>query len=410
MSLYPLVNLYRKVLSSARIDENVLVAEAPYSEEIKELITQVRGDEFLGRFKDIEIDDQDFTDEVLPATSGVVSFELVLRTGGTKRFYRNFGDFISSNSSINRGEIPEEFYLIEEDCYSFDEAVDSCVSALSRFCEFVICLSKLAHYHDAKKTDDTLKLVFIHPEDGGGKRALEVEVKANEKIVNMASELDLGVLQSLSNHDQTTDVHYYEKINIFTSTLIDVVGKDAGGGRAFQKLVESWQEFLETFDKNVSTYMSGFAFHKAKREVAEAEISLSEKMSKILSDITTRVLSIPLSFAAIIVLLKADGFWEAYFIVVGVFITSVIISQLVANQQVQFKRVVHSKELTLSSFIGKQSEYPADLKSHIENMISELDRYEKKVKVTLGVFRVLSWAPITIALLIFVWVYTNWLS
>lgn len=410
MSLRPLVSLYREVLPGARIERNVLVAEATFTKIIKEHIDNIREDGSLGRFKDIEIDGQDYTDDALPATARTIKFELLFRTGGADRFYINFSDFLSSNSSISRGVIPDEFYLVEEDCYSHDEGLNSCIAALSVFREFVISLSELAHYHDAKKSDDTLKLVFIHPEDGGGKRAIEIEVKASEHIVNMVGELDLSVLKSLSKLDQTTDVHYYEKINIFTSTLMDVIGKDGGPDRAFQKLVESWSDFLEAFDKNVSTYMSGFAFHKAKREVAEAEISLSEKLSKILSDITTRVLSIPLSFAAIIALLKSDGFWEAYFIVIGIFLASVIISQLVANQQRQFKRVVSSKALTLSSFLGKQSDYPEDLRSHIEGMTSDLDSYEKKVKITLWVFRVLSWVPIVIALLTFIWLYTTWLK
>ncbi|MBF8224524.1 hypothetical protein [Halomonas sp. 328] len=410
MSLSPLVQLYRLVKAPAIMNGRI-EAETEFGDEVRDLVNQVRQDTTLGRFLDIEVDEEDCTDEdPLPVFGRKLSFEFLLSTGGAERFYRNFDDLINSNASISSGHAPGEFYLVEERCYSRDQGLDPCVESLGVFCDFVKKLSCLAHYHDAKATASGLNLVFIHPEEGGGQSTVAIKAKADPRVVSKAGEMDLSLLSSLCDNDQTTDMHYHEKLNVFSSTLIDFVKGDKARVGAFDHLVDKWDEFVDLYNKNIGTYMSGFAFHKAKREVAEAEVSISEQFSKILSDITTRVLSIPLSFAAIVALIKSEGFWESYFIVVGIFLASLIISQLVSNQQRQFNRVVKSKALVLGSFEGRREVYPEDLRNHLEDLEVDLDNHEKRVRRTLWVFRVLSWAPVFSALLVFMMIYTNWFS
>lgn len=412
MSLRPLVRLYRKLAANAAICNSVLIATAPLDLELVGLISEVQKNSDLGRFRDIEIDGDDYTDESLDINvEGLnsIHIEFGLSTGSPTRFYLNFDEFVSNNSSLNRGVIPQEFYLIAEDCYSGDEE-DFYLKAISNFSKFVTCLSELAHYHDSKSSDDVFKLVFIHPEDGGGKRAVEIKINADCEVVMLTKDIDISLLQSLCKFDQKTDMHYYEKLNVFAVSLIDEIGSESDNDKKLLYLVKNWSCFLEAFDKNISTYMSGFAFHKAKRDVAEAEINLSEKLSKIISDITTRVLSIPLSFAAIIVLLKAESLWQSLFIVVGVLMASIIISQLVDNQQRQLRIVSSSISMVVNAFVGKQDEYPEDLKKYLVNMKVELEKYKSRVEKILWFFRVLSWLPAIVATFIFVLTYTDWLS
>lgn len=412
MSLQPLVRLYRKLAANAAISNGVLTATAPIDLELVRLISEVQANSNLGRFRDIEIDGDDYLDESLDIDIvglNSIRIEFGLSTGGPERFYSNFDEFVSNNSSLNRGVIPQEFYLIAEDCYSGDEE-DVYLKAVSNFSQFVICLSELAHYHDSKSSDNVFKLVFVHPEDGGGKRAVEIKVNADCEVVMLTRDIDISLLQSLCKFDQKTDMHYYEKLNVFAVSLIDEISSESDNDKKLLYLVKNWSCFLEAFDKNISTYMSGFAFHKAKRDVAEAEINLSEKLSKIISDITTRVLSIPLSFAALIALLKSESLWQALFIVVGVLMASIIISQLVDNQQRQLRIVSGSINMVMNAFVGKQNEYPDDLKKYLVDMEKELDKYKAKVEKVLWFFRVLSWLPAMTATLIFVWTYTDWLS
>lgn len=413
MSLFPLVQLYERVEQSASIENGVFKAKVPGEKDVIELIQEVSRDGGLGRFRDVEIDGEDYTDDLLnefPKKSSIIEFEFVLSSSDAGRFYNDFDDFISSNLSISHGDIPDDFYLIEEKCYSQRDIDCSYILSLNKFKDFVFCLSSLAHYHDSKNSDDFLKLVFIHPEDSGGKRAVEIVVKVSSDTIQKVEKLDLSLLHSLTSVDKKTDVHYFEKLNIFSNSLIEVVGKENEYEKKFSRLIESWDDFLETFGNNISTYMSGFAFHKVKREVAEAEIFLSESLSKLLSDITTRVLSIPLSFVAIVGILKTDSFWEAYFIVVGVLVASIIISQSVAHQQLQFKRVAMSRLLIMNSFVGKESQYPEDLNIHIKNMAEDLIRNEKKVRYLLRFFRVVSWLPALLSLFVFLFVYTDYLG
>jgi hypothetical protein len=163
---------------------------------------------------------------------------------------------------------------------------------------------------------------------------------------------------------------------------------------AFSKLVKEWDNFLYTYKKNLETYLSGFAFHKAKREVAEAEVEIASQFSKIVGDITGKLFAIPLSFAAVIAFSKATDTLDKALVFVGLLISSLIIYGVVSNQKRQLERITHAKDIVLGSFRGNADIYPADLSDAITNMKDNLDKNESKLNSTLGYFMFLAWVPV----------------
>lgn len=395
--LDPLVKLYR-ALGKPEINNNYFSAEVIYNSQIRETIANFRQNyTSLGRFEEISVDGKDVTEVEIPDHGSRINVAVKVVTGSSSKFYPTISELISKNPCINNGSCPQEFYLIDNDYYTNDKTIAPCMTSLNKFCCFVKHLSHLAQYHDNKdSTNKGINLVFIHPDDSGVQNTAVLNIKATANIVEKCLNLDLTLLNELCNNNQPTGMHHQEKINIFSSTIIDFIDNK---GTKLNELISNWGEFLDSYNKNVQTYMSGFAFHKAKREVAEAEIAISDQISKVLSDITTRVLSIPLSFAAIAALIKTNGFWEGYFIVIGIFFASLIISQLIANQQKQFTRVCKSNKLIMSSFDGRRETYPKDLKDHIDSLEKDFERHQSRVRRTLLTFRALSWAPIIFALI-----------
>lgn len=165
-------------------------------------------------------------------------------------------------------------------------------------------------------------------------------------------------------------------------------------------------EFAAIFVKNLDTYLSGFAFHKAKREVAEAELKIADEFSKIIIDITGKLLGIPISLAAAIAITKSTSAFECLIIVAGLGLATLIFSGTVGNQQRQLKRIIHAKNVVFNALEGKQEIYPAELKSAISEMKSGLDNNESKLRWLLWLFRCLSWAPFIVGAGIFYFIFS----
>ncbi|MDP1097763.1 hypothetical protein Q6288_27140, partial [Klebsiella quasipneumoniae] len=90
----------------------------------------------------------------------------------------------------------------------------------------------------------------------------------------------------------------------------------------FQQLIEHWTDFRLAYDNNLSVYLSGFNFHKARKDVAAAELDFSEKTSKTISDLTAKILAIPLSLLAAIGIWKLNDLTEQFVALTGIIFTS----------------------------------------------------------------------------------------
>ena len=151
--------------------------------------------------------------------------------------------------------------------------------------------------------------------------------------------------------------------------------------------------FSNTFQANLNTYVSGFAFHKAKREVAEAEFDIASKYATVLGDITGKLLTIPVSFAALIAISKTDEIIEKIFLILGLMFASLMISGAIQNQRRHFKLIKQAKDIVIDSFQGKTESYPPELRDFISNMKSSLLSDEHKLSWILRVLQIVVWTP-----------------
>lgn len=305
--------------------------------------------------------------------------------------------------------MPSGFYLVEEDY--FDDGIESnvSVSRLANVCELISCLSKLAHYHDEKAKTRFLRLVFLKPEEIGNTHPVVVETFVDEDLLKASGEIPTDRLKYLCESSETEDPHYRERLGVFGNTMAEFIQARPESEKPFYYLVKSWSSFLEVYDKNLAVYLSGFAFHKAKREVAEAEVSISSKLSQVIGDITGKLLGIPVSFAAVIAIPKAGGVFESTLIVLGLLVATFVIVEVIENQKRQLSRVTDSKNLVLSAFQGRKDIYPTDLSDAVDRITTNLGNDGEKLERLLCFFRVLAWIPVLLALVVHVSLFSNYI-
>lgn len=392
MSLAAIVSLYR-MCDRPRIEGGSFTVSRPADGDILSAVREVY-EYYPGSFRELLVnDDEVLRPEQIDLTGTSVEFTFSLPVGSDVRFYDDIRDLVDNSGGVCKGLLPEEFYIIEIDYCSGETNPPEQLKTLISVCETIKFLSAIAHYHDQKSVSDSHKLVFINPEGKSDKPAIVLETKIAYQLLDIAP-IDYSILQDLAKNDSKIDPHYVAKKGVFWSSLAEFSRQAPKPDNAFFNLIKNWNEFLDLFQNNLETYLSGFAFHKAKREVAEAELDLASQFSKIISDITGKLLAIPVSLAALVAIGRTDNTFEQIIICIGLLVSALLIVGAVDNQQRQLGRISHAKEVVMNSFMGKQTSYPQDLQTAISSMVDNLASNERNLKWTLCFFRCMAWFPV----------------
>lgn len=378
-----------------------------YSNDAVQLIKEIRSRDIRGgRFKEILVDGREVIENApIPETGQEISFKYLLPTNSGERFYPTIED-LATSPAASSGRLPSEFYVVDID-YANNEKVDSPkLNALFSFCQAIDCLSKLATYHDEKSSDTFLKLVFLGSEKGSGSSVTVLKTKITKEMLAFPA-LEINLLKGLCSEEAAVSPHYMAQIGIFSASLEEFLVATSQD-QSFVYLIANWEAFWHLFQNNLTTFMSGFAFQKAKKEVAEAELKVADQFSKVVNDITGKLLSIPISIAAVVVLSKSDSCLENIALVASLLLAGFLISETVFNQQKQLNRVKDAKDIIFKGFEGKQQNYPEDLKLHLEAIVNDFDDSQTYLGRLLCGFRIFAWAPAIIGCVFFIWRYYNY--
>ena len=398
--LKTLVELYR-IAGKPAISGVYLPLDIDYSPEaeayIKELTNLSRASQYIVEDEFI-VDGVFLQNNIIPSNWQKISITLKLPRDSVHRFHHSITDLITF-SSVRNGEFPADFYIVDLDYYSEDTTTPPVVQQAKNVCRLIKALSKLAHYHDKKATDGEPRLVFIQGSDGRSKSAILQPTITNEML--SYSDIDCNIVEQLQDDYSINDVnHHIEKRGIFRNTLVEYINENNFN---FQQLIEHWTDLRLAYDNNLSVYLSGFNFHKARKDVAAAELDFSEKTSKAISDLTAKILAVPLSLLAAIGIWKLSDLTEQLVVVSGVIFTSLIIHLIISSQWKQLKRITHSKEMVFNPFTLKLKNYPQELQSDITTAIEELKKNERFSFKVLIFFYILCWIPTGVGIAIIIY-------
>jgi hypothetical protein len=374
------------VASTTELVEALKIARAEFPRNFEEVI-----------FDSIEL----LSTDELPTQVLTIGYTFVLPADSEDKFYSSLSALIDSANCVSKGKLPSSFYLVDSDFYNIDGEHNAEIALLGSICQLIRDLVELAHYHDVRQSlTDCHNLVFLNSSDKGENSTFVLKTKITPELLDSAP-IDSSILRFLISNDSGDDPHFFAKKGIFLSSMSEFLSGLSDPEKAFSKLVKEWEGFLYTYKNNLETYLSGFAFHKAKREVAEAEVEIASQFSKLVGDITGKLFAIPISFAAVIVFSKATELLDKALVFIGLLLSSYIIYGVVSNQKRQLDRITHAKNTVLGSFEGNTNIYPTDLSKAISDMRENLDNNERKLKNTLNSFMFLAWVPVIIVLCFF---------
>lgn len=386
-----IVNLYRAAGCPKWCNRRFSIS-IDYNDIAHDLIVKLYSSP-LDVFNDIVFDGNlHYDNSDIPNKWSHVELTCVTPASSENKFYSDIKDLLSTDH-VKKGSLPSLYYIVDIDYFSHDNEMPDEIIKLSNLCYFINQLSALAHYHDSRNSNNSYKLVFINNNDNGKSTSAILDIILNEELISVDN-FDYSILDFLNDPTSKNTPHFNEKRCIFINTIVEFVCDNKVG---FQDLIKNWDDFSKLYQDNLSTYLNNFSFHKARKEVAEAEANFAEKLSKITSDIAGKILSIPISVAASIAILKLSKL-EAFLAVIGILITSVFIFLILLNQNRQLDRVIHAKDLVFQPFRNDEKTYPPELHQDIQTALSNLDENQGFAKSTLEWLMFFAWVPSAIAL------------
>lgn len=387
------VHAYRQLGRPAlSTDTSFSFASNTFLVAVSEAIQSLR-DSKAGRFNELLINGQDTNPLTFDFSNpwSSIEFSFTLETSGTVPVFRNFEQLIARSKSLVRNQLPPHFYLIDDNILSSEKPIDQRVDALQTICKLIVYLADLAHFHDEKELSDEYKLVFMTEDAAKGERAITLYPYLDLELLSY--EVGTELLDSLQGKNLDDNPNLLKERSIFRTSLIEHLSGPSGGKERFKTLITTWSRFRALYENNLSTYLSGFSFHKAKQEVAMAQLAIAEQMSKVVSDMSGKVLSVPVSLVAIIAISKAEGVLESSILVLGITIMAALLAETLAAQKLQFERVKHSRAMMFSAHQQRLHQYPQDLRDYLKQAIEGLNENETKLGRSLRTLRSIAWIP-----------------
>lgn len=398
--LSKLVDFYR-LIGKPCIDEHYKFEQTIVLDNRQhQLLLAIQQSSQLGRLEELSDSSELFELDEINASHYGQQFKIIyqISTGGL-HFYRTLDDLLLRNKGLSRGDLIKEFYVAEDD-YLFGELHVTAASPkydnLKKVVQLIHELKDLAHYHDAKAGQEYLNLVFVSGADGSPTNPLRLSPRLDTIALDGLA-MDIEPIKKLGD-SAGVNPHIEREKAVFRASLLEFLNPSSGDAyERFAALVSGWEEFLVLFKRNYDTYISGFAFHKARKEVADAEVQAADQLSKVLNDISGKMLGIPLSLAALPLLQKSDSTLERLVLVLATLVTAWMLAEVMHNQQLQLARLKHARALIFDELANKAKTYPSELASKLKVATTELQNNERKLTRLLKWLRIGSWVPALLA-------------
>lgn len=209
-------------------------------------------------------------------------FELNRPKLASHGFFITVNDFVKRHSQ----EVPtHDFYIKELKYCSWNQGSDKIFGNYKAITQIVSALRISADY---ELNQGYFRLVFLDDEK------YEIDTKYEEVIdvdLNKSRKLLAGLK---SAHDK------HERRKLFRMAMNEVLHiKDAPILR-FGELLQKFSKVYSYYTDSHTLYLNQFSFQKLKNEFEESYLDYAEKLSAILSNIDSKILSIPLAYVLIL--------------------------------------------------------------------------------------------------------------
>lgn len=348
------------------------------------------------------------SDSIVVHTESIeLKVEFNLDSGNKFSFYKSEKDLFKKLSSylIKGKELPENYYLIEEDFRSDGGLIHPSLMKLESITEWLVFLKKTSDID--KEIEDGIALYyFIKGEDDKFAKPLEVQISSIEELIAISSIASLGDINKLISEDENGNLHHRDRQSFFKLALVDtlkkLITKDTSSDSNATILFKNLDKVKKAYYENYDVFIHNFAIGEFQQQIEEKEFDYAEKISSVLNDIQIRLYAIPVVLVSLGALAKVDNIYSYLFIISGVIITALFNFWMINDQVLRLEQIGKSSSFVFNKLKMQGSEEleSKDILDKLDGIVDNIKNRISDRNTKIVYYKFFCWLPTFITLIL----------
>lgn len=161
----------------------------------------------------------------------------------------------------------------------------------------------------------------------------------------------------------------------------------------FLSIINGWAEILLVYQNNLSSYLDNFSFEKTSLEITTEKIKIIKSINDILKDSVAKILTMPLSYGAILLAVREPNIPFINFITLVMLIVFGLVLSLSLNNQENLKNIIVNQSCKIFSNAKLAG---GEVEKELKNAQNEVLKASKQLTCTLNLYHFLGWLPLMI--------------
>lgn len=367
------VDIYRAIGSPSFEDGQTLFISVELTSDLKDLIDQYQSSD--EKFGDLDFDypDENFVE---------IEFTAVQYGNGKGAIFRDVTHFIDNTSSIKKGNFRSNYYIASINYLSGDNHVPEVIEKINRITEFILYLREFASISiDREQSMHGDRIFFLKPSDGKSpQKASALKINLTKNVFSY----DLGkyrILHDLKEALEQQKTQIEERILIMNTAISHVLDECDNDDEDFEFLVKNWDRVKKKYLHDLQAYISAFSFDAIKKKISDGLLESTTKINNAIGEVATKLLAIPASLGALIVVGNASSNTAAFVVgLIGVIVASLIILRTIWHYNKQVENLAKSFAFNMKEATRARKTFSRS----IQEEVNRIDEFQKKQKESIG--------------------------
>lgn len=363
------VELYRAIGSPPFVDGKRLSVRCEVTAELQTAIDKYKN----SSDKLVEVD-FDFDGEFVDVTFKVPSSE-------KGALFHDENDFLRKTLTLAKGEFRENFYIVSSQYYCGDQEVPEEIARIKRVTEFILYLRKFAALSiDEEQSMKGDRIFFLKPSDGKSPQkaaALKINITASAFLYDLGRYKILNDLVK-SFKDQKPQIE--ERILIMNSAISHILDECENDDEDFEFLIKNWERVKKKYLHDLQAYLSAFSFDAVKKKISDGLIESTTKINNAIGEVATKLLAVPASLGALILVSNSTSTASFVVGVIGVLIASLIILRTIWHYKNQVDNLAASFAFNMKEATKSKKSFSRS----IQEEVKRIDDFQRKQKESIG--------------------------
>lgn len=334
-------------------------------------VTEVeKSPELLSQLEELGQVDPSFGRYDYRERGGSIRIDVTLPQNSEGHFFESTQHFIENTASLKKGVLRKNFYIVDLDYLSSEDNPPDAIARVKRMTEFIYCLREFVSLSiDREQSMNGDRLLFLKPSDGKSPQkaaVLKIDLTSNTISHKLASFKILSALRIASQGEEKTRIE--ERILLMNTAIAQTIDECGDDEVEFEYLVRNWGKVTKRYLHDLHAYVSAFSFDAVRKKISDSLIESTTKINSAVGDVATKLLAVPASLGALIVIGSSSSAESFTIGIVGVIVASLIILRTVWHYQKQVHNLAESFKFNMEEATKAKKTFSKPIKEEIQRI------------------------------------------